>query len=79
MNYRLRKEAANMNDPTLITLGEAMKRLGVSNHTVARLVREGYLKTYPNPLDKRQKLVKIDDVERLRRPADLESESKRAA
>ena len=68
-----------MNDPTLIPLGEAMRRLGVSNHTIARLVREGYLRTYPNPLDKRQKLVKVDDVERLRRPADLEEESKEAA
>src|SRR3954451_1589230 len=49
----------------LITVGDARERLGVSNHTIARLVREGVLKTYPSPLDKRQKLVDAAEVEAL--------------
>lgn len=53
---------------SLITVGEARDRLGVSNHTVARLVREGKLQTYPNPLDKRQKLVDAAEVAGLRPP-----------
>ncbi len=68
-----------MSARTLITVGEARQRLGVSNHTIARLVKEGELRTYPNPLDRRQKLVDAAEVERLRRPAHLEQESKIAA
>ena len=68
-----------MNDPRLITVGEARERLGVSNHTIARLIREGRLRTFENPLDKRQKLVEAAAVERLRNPQYLDPESKIAA
>ncbi len=68
-----------MAERTLITVGEARQRLGVSNHTVARLVREGFLRTYPNPLDKRQKLVDAAEVERLRRGTQEAPEGKLAA
>lgn len=54
-----------MTSRNLITVGDAKERLGVSNHTIARLVREGVLKTYPSPLDKRQKLVDEAEVEAL--------------
>lgn len=63
----------------LITVGEARERLGVSNHTVARLVREGKLITYPNPLDKRQKLVDAAEVAALRPPLEDDEEGKAAA
>lgn len=68
-----------MSRRSLITVGEARDRLGVSNHTVARLVREGKLKTYPNPLDKRQKLVDAAEVADLMPPLEVERELKRAA
>ncbi len=66
-----------MDRRALITVGEARERLGVSNHTIARLVRDGALKTYPNPLDRRQKLVDAAEVERLRPP--LEEDAKKLA
>jgi len=64
-----------MAEQTLITVGEARDILGVSNHTVARLVKEGHLKTVDNPLDRRQKLVALAEVEALaqRRPRRLEA------
>jgi len=64
---------------SLITVGEARERLGVSNHTVARLVREGKLTTYPNPLDKRQKLVDATEVAALMPPLEESEEGKAAA
>lgn len=64
---------------SLITVGDARDRLGVSNHTVARLVREGKLTTYPNPLDKRQKLVDAAEVEALMPPLEIMPEAKIAA
>ena len=68
-----------MSRRSLITVGEARDRLGVSNHTVARLVREGKLKTYPNPLDKRQKLVDAAEVADLLPPLEDEQQLKKAA
>ncbi len=68
-----------MSKRALITVGEARDRLGVSNHTVARLVREGKLTAYPNPLDKRQKLVDAAEVTALMPPLEEEQELKRAA
>ncbi len=66
-----------MDKQSLITIGEARERLRVSNHTVARLVREGRLTTFPNPLDKRQKLVDAAEVAALKPP--LEDDAKKAA
>ncbi len=63
----------------LITVGEARERLGVSNHTIARLVRDGTLQTYPNPLDKRQKLVDAAEVESLRPPLEEEDQASKIA
>jgi hypothetical protein len=70
-----------MAEPELITFGEAMGRLGVSKHTLARLVRDRGMKVYANPLDRREKLLDVAEVERARRPQLLttEPESKLAA
>jgi len=70
-----------MGEPELITFGEAMRRLGVSKNTLARLVREGGLAVYRNPLDRREKLLQAGAIERLRRPQREEShpEGKAAA
>ena len=65
-----------MEQRELITVGEAMKRLGVSNHTIARIIREGQLTVFRNALDRRQKLLDAAEVERLRQP---EPEGKAAA
>ncbi len=52
-----------------ILLTEAARRLGISTTTMRRLVTEGRVKTYENPLDKRQKLVDEAAIEELRRQA----------
>ncbi len=57
-----------MDEPELITFGEAMRRLGVSKNTLARLVRDGGLVVYRNPLDRREKLLQAAAIDRLRRP-----------
>lgn len=53
---------------TLITIGQARELLGVSRTTMARLVKEGRFTLYLNPLDRRQKLVDIAEVRRLATP-----------
>ncbi len=57
-----------MSEPELITLGEAMRRLNTSKHTIARIVKAEGLKIYANPLDRREKLVEAAAIEKLRRP-----------
>lgn len=55
-------------EPELITLGEAQRRLGISHTTMARLVKEGRFTLYRNPLDGRQKLVDAQELEEFLRP-----------
>ena len=52
-----------MNTPNdLISTTVARKLIGISPATMARLIKEGTVTTYPNPLDKRQKLVSKSQV-----------------
>jgi hypothetical protein len=52
-----------METPTdLITTKEARQILGVSPLTMARLLKDGTLRHFTNPLDKRQKLVSKAEV-----------------
>jgi hypothetical protein len=48
-----------------ITAAEAQKLLGISNRTMARLLKESLLWEL-DPLDKRVKMVRRADVERLK-------------
>ena len=48
-----------------LTITETAQRLGVSRHKVWTLVKDGTLPTRRNPLDKREKLIPVDVVERL--------------
>lgn len=41
----------------LIAVTEARKLLGVSHSKMSRIVKEGQLRHFPDPLDKRVKLV----------------------
>ncbi len=68
-----------MHERRRIGLMEAAERLGVSPMTIRRLVREGELQVYSNPLDRRQKLVDVEEVERLRQAAQDAREGKAAA
>jgi hypothetical protein len=52
-----------MNTPEdLITINRAREILGVSTAKIANLVKESALTVYPNPLDKRSKLVSHAEV-----------------
>ena len=46
----------------LITASEARKLLGVSAVKMARLIKEGTLRHFPNQLDRREKLVSKAEV-----------------
>lgn len=46
----------------LIPISEARKLLGVSRIKIAELIREGYVRHFSYPLDKRVKLVSRSEV-----------------
>jgi predicted DNA-binding transcriptional regulator AlpA len=56
----------------LITVTEARELLHISRSKMAELLRDGAIRQFPNPLDKREKLVSRDEVLALR-PKKLEA------
>jgi hypothetical protein len=46
----------------LVAVSEAQRLLGVSHAKMAQLIREGMLRHFPNPLDRRVKLVSRSEV-----------------
>jgi excisionase family DNA binding protein len=46
----------------LVSTSEAQKLLGVSRPTMSRLLKEGVIQHFPNPLDRREKLVSKAEV-----------------
>jgi DNA-binding MarR family transcriptional regulator len=54
-------------DPDLITLTEAAELINVSKAKMSRLVASGHLRTEPDPLDERVKLVHRAEVVALRK------------
>jgi len=60
-----------------LTMAQAQERLGVSKVTLAKMVREGRLPAYRDERDKRIKLVKPEDVERLTQPTPLPAPAQR--
>ena len=51
-----------MKPDDLITVAEARKLLGVSTVKIAELLRNGSLRHFPNPLDRRVKFVSKEEV-----------------
>jgi excisionase family DNA binding protein len=68
-----------MTNDEYVTLGEATEVLGVSRFKVWQLVREGVLPTFVSPLDRRQKLVRREDLDQLRHPVPSEPTIKKLA
>ncbi len=54
-----------MGEQRRMLLTAAARRLGISNTTIRKMVADGKLTTYENPLDGRQKLVDVTAVEAL--------------
>lgn len=53
----------NIHTPNdLVAASEAQRLLGVSHAKMAQLIREGTLRHFPNPLDRRVKLVSRSEV-----------------
>ncbi len=57
-----------MKHEEFLNLKEARQLLGVSRTKLWKLIQEGRLPTYQDPLDKRARLVRRRDLENLRRP-----------
>lgn len=57
-----------MTERELITLREARERLGISRVTMTKLVKAGRFTVYANPVDAREKLVEVAEVEAFSRP-----------
>ena len=49
----------------LIKVTAARKLLGVSPMKMAQLIKDGFLRTFDNPLDRRVKLISRADIEAL--------------
>lgn len=57
-----------------MSLTEAQLYLGVSKVKMSKLAREKGLQIFTDPLDKRKKLLRREDVERLKTPMPRSSE-----
>lgn len=57
-----------MQPTDLITASEARRLLGVSAVKMAQLIKDGILRHFPNPLDRREKLVSRSEVLALKPP-----------
>jgi excisionase family DNA binding protein len=58
-------EQAMTREDEFMTVGEAIKYLGISQSKIARLIRDKKLATEADALDGRLKLVRRADVEKL--------------
>lgn len=54
-----------MRNEEWVTMTEASERLGVSRPKISRLARKGAIKTKPNPLDGRVRLVNLVELKAL--------------
>ncbi len=63
-----------MSEQELIPLTEAAQRLGISRVTMSQLAKAGRFTVYENPLDRRQRLVDIHEVEQALAPRPLSQE-----
>jgi Helix-turn-helix domain len=62
-----------------LTMAQAQAALGVSKTTLQKRVRAGLLSTYRDARDTRVRLVKVEDVARLREPVPESDLPKKAA
>ena len=61
-----------------VTMTEAQAILGVSRFKIWQLVKDGRLPTFQSELDRRQKLIRRNDLDALREPRELEPRGKAA-
>ena len=51
-----------------LSMKEAQEYLGVSRMKMWRLVKQGIIPAYSDSLDRRKRLVRKEDIEKLRQP-----------
>ena len=51
-----------------LTMAQAQEQLRVSKPTLARMVRVTQVEVYEDPRDRRVRLLRVEDVERLAQP-----------
>ena len=56
-------------DTRKMTVTEAAAYLGVPNQKMSHMLSEGILKLTVDPLDKRRKLVRVSDLDELKKAA----------
>ena len=61
-----------------LTMGQVQARLGVSKATAQKVVREAKLPNYQDPRNKRVRLFKASDVDRLLEPVLVEDPAVKA-
>ena len=62
-----------------LTLNQAAEELGVSRVTLWRRVQKGQITLYQSDQDQRLRLVKREDIERMKRPVVIDPAKKEAA
>jgi len=68
-----------MRDEGFLTLQEAAELAGVSRVKLWRMARAGELRTYVNPRDRRERLIRRDELEAALRPVPTDQAVKAAA
>lgn len=63
----------------LLSISDVEERLGVSRTKLWRMIRDGELKVFSNPRDRRQKLLDLDEVRQVLEPTEIHSEEGKAA
>ena len=53
--------------PNALGVAEAAKYLGVSHYKVTKFIKSGILKAYKDLSDERHKLIRLSDLDRLKR------------
>lgn len=61
-----------------LTLGEAAELIGVSRFTLWRRIREADIPTYKSPRDRRYRMVKRADLEKILIPVEVQEENETA-
>jgi hypothetical protein len=59
-----------------LTFSGASKHSGLNRATIRRRVEEGVLPVYLSPADRRRRLVKVSDLDRLMEPVPVQSVAK---
>jgi len=54
-----------------VSIGEAARRLGVSAFLLRRRIAAGEIRSFADPLDRRLRLLALQDLERYRTPRPL--------